>query len=247
MSIRALFRLVLVFLICVFCCNASRALSEKQFFSYKRFSLNQGVAVNLPSDGKIHNDINAFVANFSEGLSSFSAKKYDESQKYFLTARKAWPEYFNTDFCIAMLYEKEGKYKKASQYYKSYLEKLKSFHQRKYVISESLILSFTSGNIDDYDYAYVNIKTRLAKVGIDIDKIKIPFRFTGFLVVSAILGVVFLMYLFNSCCIAPYLKKRYRMKHVSEGFWVCPNCIEVNPNLVKECGKCGRPRVGRNK
>lgn len=223
-------------------CGKSFAISEEKFFSYKRFFLNQDIAGSFPDDGKVQKDLNKFAATFMRGLSEGSADQPEKARKSFLQARRIWPEYFCTDFVIALTYEDEKKYSIAAQYYKSYLDKLKAFYNGKYRMFGALIVSFTSGKIDSYDSSYALIKTHLARFGIDLSKVKAPFTIPEFLMPFIIIFFLAAIYVTYRSWLAPAIRNRRLIKNPPEGFWVCPKCITINPALAIECARCGRKR-----
>jgi len=239
---RFIISLITLLSICVTLCGKGFAISEKKFFSYKRFFLNQNIAGKFPDDGKVNKDLNKFSVSFMKGLSDGSSERYNSARKNFLDARRAWPEYFNTDFVTALTYENEKKYKTAAKYYKSYLNKLKAFQTGEYRMTGAIIKSFTSGRIDNYDTAYALIKQHLKEQGIDLKKVKAAFTIPEFLLPLIITIMLLILYLLNRYMLAPYREKRRLIKNPPEGFWVCPHCVNINPNPVKECPECGRQR-----
>ena len=229
-------------LICVALCGKSFAVSEDKFFSYKRFFLNQDIAGTFLDDGKVKKDLNRFALTFMRGLSEGSSERTIEARRSFLKARGIWPEYFNTDFVIALTYEDEGKYKIAARYYKSYLDKLEAFHKGEYRMYGSLIVSFTSGKIDSYESARALIKKHLTEFDIDLKKVNAPFTIPDFLVPVIVVLFLIVIYVINRYWISPSLRNRRLIKNPPEGFWVCPRCMAINPNPALECTECGRKR-----
>ncbi len=215
---------------------------EENFFSYKRFFLDQSVVARISGDGKTQKDLVRFADSFTDGLYAFSRGDLQVAKEDFLEARNIWPEHFAPDFLLARVYEEEGDYSTAARYYKSYLVKLDDLYAGKYRISEPLIRSLASRRIEEYEGAYDLVEKRLTLYGISLDKVSPIFTFPTFVIpflitiaVAAIFGLIY----FRGW---PYLKRRHRLNNPPEGFWVCRYCEEMSPDLSKVCGKCGRPR-----
>ncbi|MFH1798703.1 MAG: hypothetical protein ABH844_05140 [Candidatus Omnitrophota bacterium] len=219
------------------------SLSDKaDFFSYKRFFIDQGILSNLSGDGKIHKDLYSFVGNFTDGLYAFSNNRFKGAEKFFLRARQLWPEYFNTDLLLALVYENLNKHKISARYHKSYLGKLKKFEKGEYHVSEGLIRALTANDIVPYEGAHALIKERLSSYAVyaDIDKVRPVFTSLAFffpIFILLITGGIFMAVRYR---LYPYLQRQNQIKYPPEGFWVCRNCYKTNPNLRKECERCAR-------
>lgn len=220
--------------------KASPVSDKADFFSYEKFFLDQDVLSGISGDGKIDKDLRRFVHNFTEGLYAFSGRKFTKAEKFLSRARQLWPEYFITDFLLALVHENRNEYKLAARYYKSYLIKLGKFEKGEYRVSEGLIRALSARVIVPYDTAYFLIKARLMSNAerVDIDKawpvITPPVSlFPVFL--TLIIGGFFITVQYG---LYPYLKNRGRIKNPPEGFWVCEHCYKTNPNLRKECERC---------
>lgn len=232
----------LVFLLLFLNLQAPKACPyEENFFSYKRFFLNQALVDKIPSDGKTQTDINKFAENYTDGLYAMSGGRLPEAEAYFLAARKFWPEYFAADFLLALVYEEKGDYKIAARFYKSYLRKLKGFYSGTYRISVPLIISLSSFEIESYAAARELVEKRLGRYGINLDRVRpiatIPdFLFPG-------IGLIFLIgvYIAWRKVARPFLKKMHNINNPPEGFWTCRKCGSYNPDLSNECEKCGKP------
>jgi len=235
-----------VALVCVLaaasCTAAGVRIKKNGFFSYKRYFLNQAVTDQISGDGRPQRELKKFADNYTKGLYAFSAGRMEDAKKDMLIARDGWPEYFGTDFILALIYEEQGLPHIAARYYKSYLNKLNALHTGKYRISEPVIRSFTPRDIETYDTAYVQVKTRLAGYGIDLDKVRPVFTFPVFLFPALVGMAIAAVYILIFHWIRPRLKRRHWIKHPPEGFWVCRNCDTANPNLAMECIECGKPR-----
>jgi len=216
--------------------------NEQRFFSYERLIINQRAVDTLSGDGRTQRDLKEFTTSYMNGINAIEIGNLEVAKKDLLKARDIWPEYFSTDFLLALIYEKEGNYKTAARYYKSYLKKLKGFHEGQYRISGPMINSLALYGIEKYEPAHTLIKRRLERHGINVDKVRQPFRvpafFLLFLLVLCIAGIYAGVYY----KLLPYIKKQYRIKNPPEGFWVCPKCGTTNPDPAKECEKCRRLR-----
>ena len=213
--------------------------AETSFFSYKRFFIREGAISGKKGQGLIQRDLETFVRKFNEGLYYFSSDKYLKAEKSLQKARQLWPEYYATDFLLAQAYEKTGKEKIASRYYKSYLVKLRKLRNGSYRLTGPLMISLNARGIEDYDDAYSYVKNRLNARGIDIDKVFPAFDPSGefiFLFVG-ISGIAGMFFIYNK--LRPYWRKRKRIMSVPEGFWACHNCGTYNPKLRHECEECG--------
>lgn len=133
---------------------AENYVDEDRFFSYKRFFLNPKAIDRIPDSGRAQEDLSIFVARFTDGLYAISAGNLKKAEKDLLKAREVWPEYFATDFVLALVYEDAGNYKRAARYYKSYLIKLKKLQAGEYPMSEPLIRNFTEYRIEPYELAH---------------------------------------------------------------------------------------------
>ncbi|MFH1552841.1 MAG: hypothetical protein ABID83_04305 [Candidatus Omnitrophota bacterium] len=232
---------VLIFSACT-AVVAETSVDKDRFFSYDRFFLNQAVVDSISGDGKVQKDLNAFAVSFTDGIYAISAGDLKVAEEDLLKARGIWPEYFGTDFLLALVYEENGDYSSAARYYKSYLNKLKNYHAGMYRISGPMIRTLASSGIERYDPARELIKERLASYGIRLGGVRPvitpPLFLFPFFLIAALAGIYVLVYYWAW----PYIKKQHRIKNPPEGFWVCRNCGADNPETVKECEECGRLR-----
>ena len=212
---------------------------EEKFFSYERFLLNQSVIDKIPTRGRTQTELKRFAVAFMDGIYAMSAGQSEEAEEHLLKASKIWPEYYATDFLLALLYENRGEYRLAARYYKSYLNKLKGFHEGKFRISALLIISITP-TIEKYDAASELVTERMEQHGIDIASVRPAITVLPFIIYLVLFAVVGL------CCFAvirwalPYWREQYRIKHPPEGFWACKNCHTMNSDLNKVCEYCGK-------
>ena len=223
--------------------HAGTSADEEAFFSYERFFLNQDIVDNIAADGKTRKDLKAFAASFTDGIYAISSGKLTEAKNDLLQARETWPEYFGTDFLLALVYEKGGDHRTAARYYKSYLKKLKAFHAGMYRISGPLIRSLTTAGIERYDPARELIKEHLVRYGIRLARVRPVFTLPRFLVILLLSAAVAGIYITAAYGVLPYLKRQHRLRNPPEGFWVCRYCGAYNSELNRECEECGRPRV----
>ena len=230
-------------LIILFPYNAS-CMDETDFFTYKRFFPNQKLLDTIPKDGKLKTDLVNFSKEFSRGLEAMSSDKLDWAKQDFLKAREIWPEYFGTDFLLALVYEDQEDYKTAARYYRSYLDKLKRYHEGMYRISGSIIKGITPYNIEPYNVAYGFIQQHLAVYEINIDNVRAAYTVPEFIAPFFIAIILVFGYIFVRFKLRPYLRNQYRLKHPPDGFWVCKYCYTATPNLSMVCNECGRERSG---
>lgn len=213
---------------------------DTRFFSYERFFIDLEVVEAMPSGGKARQDLKLFVSSFMDGLYAISTGAFSDAEKDLIKARETWPEYYGTDFVLALLYEQRGEYALSARCYKTYLKKLKAIYSGNYPISTSIILNFITYNVEPYDGALELVRERVAARGIDIDKVRaitlLPAYFFP-LLIFIFFGACYAFYCFR---IAPGIKKRRRVKNPPKGYWVCADCGKENALLRKECERCGR-------
>ena len=215
---------------------------DSRFFSYQRFFPNQRFVKSIPDNGQLSRSVRSFAVDITDGLYAYSAGEYDEALALFIAARSSWPEFFGTDFLIALAYEQKGDYAQAARYYRGYLEKLRRFHEGDYGISGRLIYGITTFDIEHPDEAYDNVKRRMLAKGIDIDEVSakkmFPTEFLPYIVAVFLIAV----YMLIGRVVVPFSRKWYRMKFPPEGFWTCPRCGTYNPELGNECKECRMPK-----
>jgi len=215
---------------------------EKEFFSYERFVLNRDVLNNIDNGSLQRRMLERFFDFFMEGLYLMSADKMDKAEANFLTAREAWPEYFGTDFLLALVYEEKGLPEKAASYYSSYLVKLYNFHSGKYRISSPIIRFAAGGSIERYDPARQLIGRRLAIYDINIEDISpadmgaARFKYPFFVFVTLVILLIFIIKSYKGH------KKKVYLANAPEGFWRCGFCMEDIPELSDYCHSCGKKR-----
>ena len=215
---------------------------QSDFFSSERFELDPYAVGRLTGHGRAKKELKDFVAYFTKALADFSAGDMDGARAALLKARGVWPEYFGTDFMLALVYENLGKYGTAARFYKSYLNKLRDYYSGNYPISTALIQTFSSERVESYDEAHWLVKERLARSGIDLNSVRPAMTFPpyllGFFTAAAALGA----YLFFQYIAWPYVKRQRRINNPPEDFWICRHCLTANPDLSKVCQKCRRPK-----
>jgi tetratricopeptide (TPR) repeat protein len=241
MTIPSLAKLISVTLLLVFALTAPVFADNDDFFSYNRFFLKTGVIESIPRDGRTQTDLSRFAVSFTDGLYYISSGRKEEARKNLDEARQIWPEYYATDFLLALTYEEEGDYRTAARYYKSYLNKLRALHSGAYRISGPLMFSIGSSAVEPYPVAYEMVKQRLAEYGINIDRVRPVMMLPEFLFYIILVIALAAIYAAIRYVAWPYFKRRYRIKHPPEGFWVCRECGAYNPDTAKVCGECNRP------
>ena len=225
-----------------FFCAQQASGADEDFFSYERFYLDPQLAMGIPGGGRIREELNRFIYSYTDGLYAISSGDFRKAEKHLKEARKIWPEYFGTDFLLALINEDTGHYETAARYYKSYLAKLKNYHSGKYRITGPFMNSLNMYGIEEYGLAASLVNDRLTRMGIEVDTVKqmpdTPEFIKPFLLL-VFLGAGYAVFHFF---IIPFYKKQKRLLDVPEGFWACRNCGAYNPDLRKECERCGRPR-----
>ncbi len=237
-----------IFFVCLawqFC--AAQYKDDEVFFSYERFYDKAVVMQKPPRDGKLQSDVSRFLNEFSAGIYAISRGDMEQAKAHLKTARVVWPEYFGTDFLLARVNEDTGNLQLAARYYKSYLNKLRSFWLRENRISEELIKSITSYSVESYAAATEMVEKRLKDYGIELSGVRpiytIPPLVKGLvLFFIAIAGYFLLAYV-----VLPYVRKLRRIANAPEGYWVCPKCGTENTVLQNECGTCRMPQTGEKK
>lgn len=238
-------RLIFSMLVVIFFAPCSTSFSQtvdELFFTPRRLYLRSEVVDSISRDGRTREELVNFALSYEKGLDSYAGGEFDRATEHFLSARKAWPEYFYNDFLIGLALEQLGEYDRAARFYKSYLNKLSKFHKGEYRISSPIILGISSGRIESYDAAYEEVARRLAGYGIDITRVRPVYTPPFFLIPISILIFLAGLYIALSRVLIPFIKKKDRQMHPPEGFWACRKCGAYNPELVRECGKCGKSR-----
>lgn len=222
--------------------SASASAGESDFFSSERFELDPYAVGRLTGRDRAKKELENFVAYFTKALEDFSAGDMAGARAALLKARGIWPEYFGTDFMLALVYENLGEYATAARFYKSYLNKLRDYYSGNYPISANLIQAFSSERVESYDEARWLVRERLERSGIDLDRVRPVVTFPPYLVglftATAALGA----YLVFQYIAWPYIKRQRRINNPPEDFWICRHCLTANPDLSKVCQKCRRPR-----
>ncbi len=212
------------------------------FFSFQRLSLKTALTDNIPEGGMTEKDLKAFCELFTRALDEALSGNSAEAEIHLHAARELWPEFFGTDLALAFLYEKNGDNRTAARYYKSYLNKLKDYHDGRYTISAPLIRSVSSYDIEKYDLAYSLVVERLAGYGISLERVHPAVTVPALALPLAIGGGIALVYIAVCCWLWPLVRKRYKITHPPRGFWVCGHCAAENPDPNKVCQECRRPR-----
>ena len=234
---------ILVFIIIT--CSSFNVFSQNnftknQFFSYERFVFTMELLESVKSQPKSRKDLKSFATYFNNGIYSLSNGKYSAALNKLYKSRNLWPEYFGTSFLIALTYERNGQINKAAMFYKEYLNKLKTFESGHFPISAPLIKILNVADIDTYLQSKTIIKDHLNSYGLDLNNIKAPLFISEFVKTSYLIFILIIFFFIGYHWIWPYFKKQHLIKNVAPGFWICKNCQEDNPDLVKECSKCGK-------
>ena len=241
--IKSVGALVFIAVICSsLCIFGQNRFVQREFFSYERFALSMQILDAIARKPGSRSDIKAFAIYFNGGIYALSGEKYSVALSKFYKARSVWPEYYGTDFLIALTYERNGNIRKASRFYKGYLDKLDTLESGHFPISAPLINALNADDMDNYRESKAIIEEHLITYGIKLDDVKTPFFIAGFVKSVFIIFILIVLLLAGYYFIWPYFKKQNRIKNPPSGFWICRNCEEENPDPVKECSKCGRLR-----
>lgn len=242
-SMKAVLPAVVMFLACLSgTLSAAQYDDEESFFSYGRFYGDAVVMEKPPRDGALQKEVSRFLDEFSKGIYAITGGKPKLAEKHLKTARDIWPEYFGTDFLLARINEDAGNFHLAARYYKSYLNKLRSFWLRENRISEKLIMSLTPRGVENYERARDAVERRLKTYGIELDKVRPVYTFPPLVKMLGFLFAVAAGYFLLVYAALPYVRKRIRIVSAPKGYWVCPKCGAENTVLDKECGTCRTPR-----
>lgn len=197
----------------------------------------------MSGDGQTQKSLRSFAEAFEKGLDELSAGDLAAAETDIHLSRDMWPEFFGPDFILALIYERTGNIDAAARYYKSYLIKLKFFEEGRYRISDPVIRSILPGPPDRYDEAFALISLRLEKEGISINAVRPAQAAVPVIlyILMAALGAL-LFYFSTFKWFLPFLRKRHRLAHPPEGFWICERCLAENPDPSMVCQECGRPR-----
>jgi len=217
---------------------AQESAEENIFFSYERFYLQARAVRDAPRDGIVQTNIIDFMQNYSDGIYAIYEGEPEKAKVKLLKARVIWPEYFGTDFLLARVNEDEKRYGLSARFYKSYLNKLRSFSTGEYKVSENFIEAITPYKIENYNDAYILVEERLRQYGIDLARVRPVYTvlpFVKYLIIFFIIGIGCIAVLYKGM---PYINKRQRIKNPPEGFWVCNNCGTTNTLIQKKCEKC---------
>lgn len=239
----ALFILLLAFLVtgAAKSLYAVNNLYRNNFFSYDRFEKSTYIIAKISYETPRGRALQYFSEYFINGMNLIKEGRAKEAKLKLLEAVKEWPEYYGTDFILALLCEDIGDKDSAARFYKSYLTKLDRLYNGDYNISEKIIFSLADGNVEEYDFARDMVMERLLGYGIELDKVRpavvVP-TFLFYFLVFILAGIIYVI--FTNVYI-PYAKKQRRIKNPPEGFWVCRHCQAESPMLSRFCVECLRP------
>jgi len=229
-------------------CQAAggEAPNENNFFTYERLAPSAKSVSIIEKQEGIQQDIIKFARNYTSGVRLLQDGRTDDAEAAFLRARKFWPEFFLTDFALALIYEEKGDTNLAARYYRSYLDKLDMYTSGEYRYTGPVIsVILGRGNVESHDLAWDLVSWRLYKMGIELEDVQ-PMDTTldlaSFFIPLIFVIVIVVAYFAIASGLAPYLKRRKRIKELPEGFWVCKYCGAITPQLSKVCAECGRER-----
>jgi len=144
---------------------------------------------------------------------------------------------------IALAYDHKNEPHRAARYYKSYLDKLKTFQAGEYPISAPVIATIDSGMGDQYDIAYNFIVFHLQTQGIQLDSVEPAFFFPVVLKQIFLLIFFCILYVLIRKHVWPYVQKQQKLLDLEEGSWLCDHCGHNNWDISKVCTECGTPRT----
>lgn len=230
-----------LFFLCCSACQPAYA-QDDDFFSPERFSLRIGEIDRISGNGNLQRSIRKFIEAFTRGKEELSEGNFTAAEPDLHFARDVWPEFYGTDFLLALLYERTGNIDAAARYYKSYLIKLKAFESGSYGMSESIIRSILPYRPEKYETAFALVDARLSQEGISIKRVR-PMGGNPAFIYSLAAALFIIAFCVVVCRrVWHFAGKWYKINHPPAGFWVCRHCLTENPDPNKVCQECGRPR-----
>jgi tetratricopeptide (TPR) repeat protein len=214
---------------------------EKYRYTFAYFdTINQ-----IPSvKGMAGNVVKRVAQCFVKGKEALERNDIDRAVTQFKRISRLLPEYFHTDFIIALCLEENGDYIDAARFYKSYLKKLDKFQKGMFPMTKQIIEATVDFNITDYDNSERLIDQRMARHGIDMSKVSAYRNLTPLMALASVVIAAGLVYVFT---IMPPVKRLYYRKRAllnkNKDIWICPYCGQENANINIICYKCekGKP------
>lgn len=240
-AVLAMFKRTLAALFLLFIFFQSPALARDDgFFTTKRFALKTEVIRSMSVEDQVQKGLKDFSVIFARALDEFMAGDISAAEADLLRAREMWPEFFGTDFVLALLCEQKRDMATAARYYKSYLNKLGNLNDGRHGISAAVIKSLMPYGVETSDMAGILVGDRLAGYGIDLENVypmiivpSFAYQTAGLIAAMIVLSVVWVW-------LRTLIRRHYRMARVPEGFWICRNCEAENPYPNKICQECGK-------
>ncbi len=221
---------------------------DQDFFSFKRyrdtyayFSKHQNA--DLSDAGAAARAVQRMGTHLVRGFDALNEDKPDTALIEFKIAARSVPEYFHTDFFIALTYDTMGDTRNAAGYYRSYLKKLKKYWDGLYRLTSPIIRKTVSFDIPGYEVARGLIRRRMAASGIDMEKVpsgKHPLAYL-ILFITAVFGVSAYILITSG----PAKRALYGIKAVffgEKGRWICRKCGKENSNINVVCWGCREPK-----
>lgn len=242
--------ILLLISICFACIHPSKAVAFEQgaddqdFFSFKRYRATYSYFLkyrkaDLSHAGAPARAVQCMGTHLVRGFDALNEDKPDAALAEFKIAARSVPEYFHTDFFIALTYDAMGDTQNAARYYKSYLRKLKKYWDGLYRLTSPVIQKTVSFDIPGYKEAQGLINRRMAASGINMDKLsseKHPLSYV-IIFITAVLGVtVYALVTSRSA-----QRARYRIKGMllsDKTRWICRICGKENSNVNVVCWNC---------
>ena len=220
--------------------------NESNFFSFEKYQYTylyfyRFKQASIVDAGLAQRRVHQLAKSFVAGFDSIGEEEIDIAISKFKKASSVLPEYFHSDFLVALSYEKKDDFKTAARFYKSYLKKLKKFHDGLFRLTQPLIESTVDFNIADYEGAYELISQRMTRYGIDIEQVSsrdFPFLFV-FIIISLIVSSI--LYFVAKLDPVKRIVYKVRAKSIrSKDSWICLNCGQENANINIKCHRCGK-------
>lgn len=219
---------------------------EYNFFSLQKYGYTylyfyRFQQLDLRTAGLAQRRVKELAKKFVKGFDALREGKTDKAISQFKQISRVLPEYFHIDFIIALSYEKKGDFKNAARFYKSYLEKLKKFDNGMYRLTQPLIEKTVNFNIPGYEKAEDLIEQRMAKYGINMQKVSLGHYPPLLIIIIIVIMVGALLCLASKADPVKRIlyKAKAELSHSKE-CWICIYCGKENANINTICYNCGK-------
>jgi tetratricopeptide (TPR) repeat protein len=244
----------LLAILCLTCIQApgvfARELStdEQDFFSLKRYRstyayFSKYQDADLSDAGAPARAVQRMGTSLVRGFDALNNNRPDAALVEFKRAARTVPEYFHTDFIIALTYDTMGDKQNAAGYYKSYLKKLGKYWDGLYRLTSPVINKTVSFNIPSLKEAGALISRRMAASGIDMDMVssgRHPLIYIA-IFIAAVFGVTAgAVILSRPARTAGYAIKAMLLDRKDR--WICRSCGKENSRINAACWNCREPK-----